>query len=492
MSQRVTLAGFQREMMPLKSIRAPKKVTFHGSDDRDYPFLAKGGEDLRLDERLEQLFAVMNAQLRDDPEARARQLHIPTFAVTPVSKRAGVLQWCQNTSVLGEIMGDEAADMYARYDSLKQANDAGNPDNLHAEPWTRGWARWHKTEAPRKERDGSNSFQRAQVSKPGINIFASKFLEKGWQSGSAGYTKLIQAHPDVAGKLFTQAERETPKFLLKARLLKLAPSAEAYLQLRSNCARTMSTSNIAGYIAGVGDRHMGNFLLDETDGSMIGIDFGYSFGVPQLLPVPELAPFRLSPQLLQCFDPLDGKACITQIMSHTMRVLRQNSAVLTSVMRIFLDEPLIDWQKNAHMQSKGMRPQTGGTQGTAGGTQGGTQVPKQMMDAVDFANLQMHIVDLKLLGKNPMMVITEQLENTKHSAQPSTWEHHKTTIKGKRRDETSSKVSKQAIFTMMICKDIYERSVVFHAKHDGFHAKTDGLHTKNERSFGITAPAAQA
>ena len=123
MSQRVTLAGFQQEMMPLKSIRAPKKVTFHGSDDKDYPFLAKGGEDLRLDERLEQLFAVMNAQLREDPEARARQLHIRTFGVTPVSKRAGVLQWCQNTSVLGEIMNDEAADMYDRYDKLKQANN---------------------------------------------------------------------------------------------------------------------------------------------------------------------------------------------------------------------------------------------------------------------------------------------------------------------------------------------------------------------------------
>ena len=122
----------------------------------------------------------------------------------------------------------------------------------------------------------------------------------------------------------------------------------------------MSTSNIAGYIAGVGDRHMGNFLLDETDGSMIGIDFGYSFGVPQLLPVPEVAPFRLTPQLLQCFDPLDGQACITQIMCHTMRVLRQNSEVLNSVMRIFLDEPLIDWQKNAHMQSKGMKHVSGG------------------------------------------------------------------------------------------------------------------------------------
>ena len=43
------------------------------------------------------------------------------------------------------------------------------------------------------------------------------------------------------------------------------------------------------------------------------------------LPAPraQRAHVSQSPQLLQCFDPLDGKACITQMMTHTMRVLRQ-------------------------------------------------------------------------------------------------------------------------------------------------------------------------
>ena len=44
----------------------------------------------------------------------------------------------------------------------------------------------------------------------------------------------------------------------------------------------------ASYIAGVGDRHYGNFMLDYTDGTVVGIDFGYSFDIPQSLPVPEL------------------------------------------------------------------------------------------------------------------------------------------------------------------------------------------------------------
>jgi DNA-dependent protein kinase catalytic subunit len=332
LSQRVTIEGCDAKMMPLESIRAPKKVVFYGSDDKEYPFLAKGGEDLRLDERLEQLFVVMNAQLRQDPEARARQLFIRTFGVTPVSKRAGMLEWCQNTNTLGGVIEEESKAMYARYQELKVASN-GNSEILHAEPWTRNWTSFCKAVAPRAHKNddtnqgpANNLIAKGQVQRIGMGgVFGQKFSDEGWMGRglSAGYKYLLAENPDMAGDLYRKAQSETPKYLLKTRLLKLAPSPEAYLQLRANCARTWSTANIAGYIAGVGDRHMGNFLLDMTDGSMVGIDFGYSFGVPFMLPIPELTPFRLSPQLLQCFDPLDGKACITQMMTHTMRVLRQ-------------------------------------------------------------------------------------------------------------------------------------------------------------------------
>jgi DNA-dependent protein kinase catalytic subunit len=154
-------------------------------------------------------------------------------------------------------------------------------------------------------------------------VFYEKFKQEKWPESIQGFHCLLAENPDVAGELHRKAESETPKYLLKARLCKLAPSPEAYLQLRANCARTWATANVSGYIAGVGDRHTGNLLLDSSDGSIVPIDFGYSFGVPFLLPIPELTPFRLSPQLLQCFEPLNGKACVTQMMTQTMRVLRQ-------------------------------------------------------------------------------------------------------------------------------------------------------------------------
>ena len=32
------------------------------------------------------------------------------------------------------------------------------------------------------------------------------------------------------------------------------------------------------YILGINDRHLENFLIDKTDGSLVAIDFGYAFG----------------------------------------------------------------------------------------------------------------------------------------------------------------------------------------------------------------------
>lgn len=42
--------------MVMSSLRRPKKLTLFGNDEKEYKFLVKGGEDLRLDERVEQVF----------------------------------------------------------------------------------------------------------------------------------------------------------------------------------------------------------------------------------------------------------------------------------------------------------------------------------------------------------------------------------------------------------------------------------------------------
>ena len=47
-----------------------------GNDEREYPFLVKGGEDLRMDQRVEQLFTLMNDVLSRDAACCRRHLSL--------------------------------------------------------------------------------------------------------------------------------------------------------------------------------------------------------------------------------------------------------------------------------------------------------------------------------------------------------------------------------------------------------------------------------
>ena len=71
----------------MSSIRRPKKIIIRGNDEKDYPFLVKGGEDLRQDQRIEQLFDIMNQILAEDAHCKQRKLSLRTYQVIPMTPR---------------------------------------------------------------------------------------------------------------------------------------------------------------------------------------------------------------------------------------------------------------------------------------------------------------------------------------------------------------------------------------------------------------------
>lgn len=59
----IKITGFKNELSILQSKQRPRKLTIFGDDGKEYNFLLKGREDLRLDERVMQFFSLVNKLL---------------------------------------------------------------------------------------------------------------------------------------------------------------------------------------------------------------------------------------------------------------------------------------------------------------------------------------------------------------------------------------------------------------------------------------------
>ena len=75
------------QVLVLSSIRKPKRLIIQGSDAKDYSFMVKGGEDLRQDQRIEQLFGIMNDIFAQDSMCSQRKLRLRTYEVVPMTPR---------------------------------------------------------------------------------------------------------------------------------------------------------------------------------------------------------------------------------------------------------------------------------------------------------------------------------------------------------------------------------------------------------------------
>jgi DNA-dependent protein kinase catalytic subunit len=88
----------------MQSIRKPKRLKIRGNDEREHPYLVKGGEDLRLDQRVQQLFSVMNEIFASNTATSKRKMNIHTYEVVPMNTRVGMIEWVTNTETIKGII----------------------------------------------------------------------------------------------------------------------------------------------------------------------------------------------------------------------------------------------------------------------------------------------------------------------------------------------------------------------------------------------------
>ncbi|KAK0615733.1 armadillo-type protein [Bombardia bombarda] len=280
----VRIMSFDATFSVISSKQRPRKLDIVGSDGKTYTFLLKGHEDIRQDERVMQLFGLVNTLLSNDSESYKRHLNIQRYPATPLSQNSGLLGWVPNSDTVHQLIREyrESRKILLNIEHRIMLQMAPDYDNL-------------------------TLMQKVEV---------------------FGYA----------------LDNTTGQDLYRVLWLK-SKSSEAWLDRRTNYTRSLGVMSMVGYILGLGDRHPSNLMLDRITGNIIHIDFGDCFEVAMKREkYPERVPFRLTRMLTYAMEVSNIEGSFRTTCEHVMRVLRDNKESVMAVLEAFIHDPLLTWR----------------------------------------------------------------------------------------------------------------------------------------------------
>lgn len=87
-----------------------------------------------------------------------------------------------------------------------------------------------------------------------------------------------------------------------------------------------------------------SILLDLNSAEVVHIDFGIAFESGLCLPTPETVPFRLTREIIAGMGVPGYEGLFRKSAEITMRVLRENQAMIMAILEVLLHDPLYSWQ----------------------------------------------------------------------------------------------------------------------------------------------------
>lgn len=272
----------------ISSKQRPRRFTMRGRDGKEYTFILKGHEDLRQDERVMQLFGLVNTLLTVDQESAKRHLSLHRFSITPLSPGAGLLGWVPHSDTLHTLIKNYRDSRKILIDIENRLMNQMADDNYDTLPLL------HKVEV----------FQYALDNTTGQDLYRILWLR--------------------------------------------SRNSESWLERRTTYTRSLALTSMVGYILGLGDRHPSNLMLDQNTGEIIHIDFGDCFEVAmQREKYPEKVPFRLTRMLIYAMEVCGITGTFSRSCEVSMEVLRDNKESLMAVLEAFVYDPLINWRLTA-------------------------------------------------------------------------------------------------------------------------------------------------
>ena len=278
----VTIRKISNEVTVFHTLAKPKKITFQGTDGKNYHMLLKPKDDLRIDCRTMEFCEAVNRLLRKDPETAKRGLSIRTFTVVPLGPESGLVEWIDGLrdirSILASVYKNRGLDL--------------NEEINNARKWL-----------------GQNDGKSKETASQTLMKYRTKVLPT--------------FQPPVFWDWFQKHYSD----------------ATAWHGARTNYVKSVAVMSMVGYIIGLGDRHLENILMDTCTGEVVHCDFACLFNKGELLTIPEVVPFRLTHNMIDAMGPTGCEGHFRKTCEATMRVMRDHREELLSVLKPFVFDP---------------------------------------------------------------------------------------------------------------------------------------------------------
>ncbi|KAF7324662.1 Serine/threonine-protein kinase TOR [Mycena kentingensis (nom. inval.)] len=280
----IRISSFIPKLTVFATKQRPRRMSMKGSDGRDYQYILKGHEDLRQDERVMQLFGLVNTLLSVDTDSFKRQLHIQRNPIIPLAPNAGLIGAIQESDTLHQLIQEHRQ-------SIKLLLNIEYRLMLQMAPDYENLPLLQKIEV----------FEYAMDNTSGQDLYKILWLK--------------------------------------------STNSEHWLERRATYTRSLAVNSMVGHILGLGDRHPSNIMMSRKSGKIVHIDFGDCFEVAMHRDkFPEKVPFRLTRMLTHAMEVSGIEGSFQATSEISMRVLRANNESLMAVLEAFVYDPLINWR----------------------------------------------------------------------------------------------------------------------------------------------------
>ncbi|KAJ1444226.1 kinase-like domain-containing protein, partial [Pelagophyceae sp. CCMP2097] len=271
----------------IRSKQRPRRIGICGSDGETRDFLLKGHEDLRQDERVMQLYRLVNALLAkaQRPGRHGGAPALRRYAVLPLSNSLGLIGWVRDCATVYQ----RVTDYRSRF---------GVPHDAEARYAARCAPEYDKLPAMGKHDVFSHTLRRARGEDLRRVLWLTSRDAGGWLDRRTRFTRSLAAH------------------------------------------------SVAGFVLGLGDRHLSNIMVDNASGDVVHIDFGDCFDVAMQRAVcPERVPFRLTQLLVNAMEASGVEGSFRLTCRAALAALRSDAPSLMALLEAVVYDPLHVWRK---------------------------------------------------------------------------------------------------------------------------------------------------